>query len=107
MPTSPDPLAQRAALDRLDALERQHAAWFAQHLRAAAHVGAVFGDNDDTMVLEVAGTARVGQVRATAMLTCGQRMVELFPIALGLLETGVMRVGTAQILLQVSKHASR
>jgi hypothetical protein len=107
MPAGPDLLAQRSAVHRLDAIERQKSALLAAELRAAAHLGAVFGDTDDGVVLEVAGTARVGQVRATTMLTRGQRMVELFPISLGLLEAGVMRAGTADIVLHESRHCSR
>jgi hypothetical protein len=106
MSAPPDRGVQRATLDRVDALERQESALFASKARAVAAVAAAFGDDDPSVVLEVAGTCRVGQVKAAGSLDRHARLVTLFPVALGLLETGVMRVGTVQILLELTRNAS-
>lgn len=103
--SSPDRAAQRAALDRVDALERAKAVLYAQEARSRVLIGRLW-DQDPGQVLELAGTARIGQGRAAGQLDRAERLVQYFPVALGLLEHGVMFVGTAELLLRLSKNCS-
>src|SRR5437588_10404897 len=100
--TSPDRAAQRAVLDTVGSLEREQAVRFARQARAHAELSARWDTDPGGAIMELAGTARVGQHRAASQLLRGDRLVRLFPMALRLLELGVMRVATAQILLEVS-----
>jgi len=102
---APDPSAQRAALQRVDALERAKAVLYAQEARSRVNIAQLWSD-DPGQVLELAGTARIGQGRAAGQLDRSSRLVENFPLALGLLEHGVMFVATADLLLGLSKNCS-
>jgi hypothetical protein len=101
----PDLTAQRVVLDRVASLEREQAVLYARQARARAEMARLWG-TDQGVVLELAGTARVGQGRAGGQLCRAERLVEHLPVALGLLEHGVMRVGTAEILLELTKSCS-
>jgi hypothetical protein len=57
-------------------------------------------------LMELAGTARVGQKRAARQVEDALRLTGCFPRALALLETGRMRQGTAELLLKVTQHLS-
>jgi len=105
MSTAADYAAQRAVLDRVGSLEREAAVLYAKQARARAEMAALWG-TDQGQLLELAGTARIGQARAGGQLGRAERLVGLFPIALGLLELGVMRVGTVEILLSASKNCT-
>ncbi|HUR52115.1 MAG TPA: DUF222 domain-containing protein [Mycobacteriales bacterium] len=105
MPT-PDVAAQRAVLDRVASLEREQAVLYARQARARAEMAQLWGA-DQGVVLELAGTARIGQQRAGGQLDRGAQLVHGFPVALGLLEHGVMRVGTVEVLLNVTRQCSR
>ena len=103
--SSPDRTAQRAVLERVGSLERERAVLFAKQARAHAEMAVLWGE-DPGVLLELAGTARMGQGRAGGLLGRDERLVTLFPVALGLLELGVMRVATVEILLAVSKNCT-
>jgi hypothetical protein len=101
--SAPDLAAQRAVLDRVGSLEREQSVLFARQARARAEMVRLWGA-DPGVLVELAGTARIGQDRAGGQLGRAGRLVEHFPIALGLLELGVMRVGTMEIVLAVTKN---
>ena len=103
--TTPDQAARRAVLDRIGSLEREQSVLFAKQARAHTAMADEWGGDPDVL-LELAGTARIGQAKAGGQLGRDERLVRHFPIALGLLEHGVMRVGTVEILLAVSKKCS-
>jgi hypothetical protein len=103
--SGPDLVAQRAVLDRVASLEREQSVLYARQARARAEMSRLWGA-DQGVVLELAGTARVGQVRAGGQLSRAERLVEHLPVALGLLELGVMRVGTVEIVLELTKSCS-
>ena len=105
--SSPNPTdAQRAVLDRVGSLEREQSVLYAKQARARAEMSRLWGA-DQGVVLELAGTARIGQDRAGGQLCRGDQLVDNLPVALGLLELGVMRVGTVQILLALTKNCSQ
>jgi hypothetical protein len=101
----PDLAAQRAVLGRVGSLEREASVLYAKQARARAQMAQLWGA-DQGVVVELAGTARIGQARAGGQLCRDERLVEWFPITLGLLELGVMRIGTMEILLAVSRNCT-
>jgi hypothetical protein len=103
--SAPDLAAQRAVLDRVASLEREQSVLYARQARARAEMVRLWGA-DQGVLLELAGTARVGQVRAGGQLCRAERLVEHLPVALGLLEMGAMRVGTVEVLLELTKSCS-
>ncbi|MDP9181606.1 MAG: 13E12 repeat family protein, partial [Actinomycetota bacterium] len=101
--SAPDLAAQRAVLDRVGSLEREQAVLYARQARARAEMVRLWGA-DQGVLVELAGTARVGQAKAGGQLGRAERLVEHFAVALGLLELGVMRVGTVEIVLSLTKN---
>jgi hypothetical protein len=103
---APDVLQQRdAALEQVRRIERSKARAFAKEARVLAELGELY-QGDSGVLLELAGTARIGQVKAAGQSERARRLVGLFPRALALLEAGEMFEGTAQLLLAVTKNAS-
>jgi len=97
---------RKAALDAVEARQALKAKQYAAEMRELAGLVTLYNGVGRDVVMEVAGTARMGQDAASGSLTRAVRQVELFPVALRLLEAGVMHVSTAHILLAVTKHAS-
>lgn len=103
--SAPDLEAQRALLARVRRLDREESVAYAERARALAEMGRLWGP-DAGQILELAGTSGIGQDRAAGQLTRAKRLVELFPEALRRLSLGVLRVGTVEILLGVSKNCT-
>jgi hypothetical protein len=98
-----------AALAAVEARQVVKAQDYAAESREIAALNALYdadGDPDRDVVLELAGTARMGQRRASGELSRRTRLVELLPHALAELEAGRMWVATAEILLAGTRHAS-
>jgi hypothetical protein len=98
--------AQRAALDAVEQDERDRARLYARTARNRAEVARLWAAKPGQGVMELAGTARIGQDRATTQTLDGLRLVECFPRVLQLLDDGRMRQGTAELLLAVTKNLS-
>jgi hypothetical protein len=94
---------QREVLAAIAAEEAVEAQAFARRMRLRAVADGLWGDGPEAFaVLELAGTARIGQVRAATQLTEGRRLVRLFPHALALLETGELYRESAALLLSLT-----
>ncbi len=91
-------LHQLAVMQRVHDHEAERSRAFAADLCLWAELHEAFGP-DDSVLLELAGTAKVGQAKAAGMLLRGHRLVTLFPRALALLQAGELHVGTAELLL--------
>jgi hypothetical protein len=99
--------AKRAALRRWRRSQESYARQYAHRMECLADLATAFRDEPDReVILEAAGTARMGQMSTTTQLECARRLRENFPLALRLLKQGVMFVRTAEIFLQVTKNAS-
>jgi hypothetical protein len=98
--------AQRAVLARIDADEREMATVYARQMRHRAEAAQLWAEKSGQGLIELAGTARVGQDKAYGQLVEGIRLQLCFPRALELLETGAMLVGTAQMLLRMTRNLS-
>ena len=94
-----------AALKEVEELEQAKAVAYAAEVRVLARLAELY-DGDGSLFLELSGTARIGQIRAAGSCDRACRLVERFPVALGLLECGEMFVGTAQLLLALTKHCT-
>jgi hypothetical protein len=95
---------QRVVLGQIAELEAADAQLFARRMRLRAEAEVLWEDQPAAFdVLELSGTARIGQVRAATQLLDGRRLVACFPVALGLLETGVMFRETAVLLLAATR----
>jgi hypothetical protein len=79
---------------------------YARRARLLADLYSVEPSKPGHAILEVSGLFKVGQDRAHTMLKHGRRLVELYPTVLGLLEEGVVAVGTAELLLWVTANCS-
>ena len=105
-PSMPHPCLadqQRDVLAAIAAEEVLEAQAFARQMRLRATADGLWEDGPDAFaVLELAGTARIGQVRAATQLAQGRRLVQLFPLALGLLESGEMYRESACLLLSLT-----
>jgi hypothetical protein len=97
-------VAQRAALDAVAQDERDRARLYARAARNRAEVARLWSARRGSGVMELAGTARIGQDRATRQSDDGVRLVGCFPHAMTLLERGVMYQGTAEMLLGLTQH---
>ena len=66
----------------------------------------VAGPQEQFGVLELAGTARIGQARAAGQLVDGVRLVEQLPGTLAALQAGLMYRETAVLLLQQTRNCT-
>ena len=96
---------RRAALDQVELRQQRKAAEFAAEVRELAELDEAYGGDEDVL-MELAGTARMGQGRAAGELVRATRLVRNFPRALDLLEAGLLLVPTAQLLLALTKNCS-
>ena len=99
--------AQRGLLREIDADEQELARLYVRMALHRAEVARLWaGSRPGSGVLELAGTAHIGQDRATRQVEDGLRLVECFPRAVELLGQGRMLVGTVTLLLSVTKNLS-
>ncbi len=98
--------AQRAVLDAVEQDERDRARLYARTMRNRAEAARLWAHKPGQGVMELAGTARIGQTRASTQMHEALRLVECFPRALALLESGRMHQGTAELLLALTKNLS-
>jgi hypothetical protein len=98
---------QRAVLVRVAAFEAEQAQLFARRMRERAELARLWESSTaGTDVIELAGTGRVGQGRATTELHDAVRLVEVFSATLDLLEAGVLYQHTAELLLSLTRHCT-
>ncbi|MDT7537408.1 MAG: hypothetical protein QOI82_993 [Actinomycetota bacterium] len=96
---------QNAALDALIDLQRADAMSFAAQCRALVELDALSEQEEKVtggpqhLVMEVAGSCRLGQQAATSRLLDADRLVNGMPLLLGALEAGRVFVPQARILL--------
>jgi hypothetical protein len=97
---------QRMLLAALAADEAEDARLYARRMRRRADLARLWPDTpqgpEEFGVIELAGTARIGQARASSQLVDAVRLVETFPRALALLKAGLMFRETAVLLLQLT-----
>lgn len=100
---------QSALLAELAEVEAEDARLYARRMRIRGEMEQAWqtGDGPEQFgVLELAGTARIGQTRAGTQLSDGQRLREVLPDILGLLGAGVMFRETAVLFLQLTAPCS-
>ncbi len=89
-------------------LAQLEAGWFAARARQLHRSAQWSGEQgpDRFLELDVAGTLRVGQVRASSLLDDACRLVEGLPVTLAALEAGRVLVGQAEVLLRGVRSCS-
>jgi hypothetical protein len=102
---------QRALLADIADQEAADARLFAARMRNRAELDRLWNSPEQTGpeqfgVLELAGTARIGQIRADSQLSTGRRLVDVFPATLALLEQGLMYRETAVLLLELTRNCT-
>jgi len=99
--------AQRAALAAVALAEADAARSYARRMRAVAEIGLLWEPGPEAFpMIELAGTARIGQVRASTQLSDARRLVEVFPATMALLDRGVLYVPTAELLLSTTRQCT-
>jgi len=103
---------QRALLAELAEVEAQDAQLYARRMVLRADMDSLWnppdakGQMEQFGVLELAGTARIGQGRASSQLIDGTRLIEELPRTLAALQAGTMFRETAVLLLQQTRNCS-
>ncbi|MCW2544622.1 MAG: endonuclease [Frankiales bacterium] len=103
---------QRALLSELAEVEALDAQLFARRMRLRAAMDDLWNPpelpspQEQFGVLELAGTARIGQTRASSQLVDGVRLVEELPGSLQALLDGRMYRETAVLLLERTRNCS-
>ncbi|MDP9181897.1 MAG: 13E12 repeat family protein, partial [Actinomycetota bacterium] len=96
-------VAQRAVLELICQDEHDRAVLYARTLRNRADLYRMLDRKPADAIVELAGTARIGQTRALTQLQDGRRMLELYPLGLELLDAGALLVGTVEMLLLMTR----
>lgn len=96
-------VAQRALLEAIDEDEQELARLQVRKARHRAELTSLWAGKPGQGVMELAGTARIGQHRATRQIEDDTRLVHCFPRATALLEQGRMLVGTCRMLLKMTR----
>ncbi len=96
-------VAQLQVLARRYAREARE---YAAKVRDLVELERLFADDRDGLILELAGTARMGQGAAAGEVDRAVRLQEHFPRVLELLARGQMRVATVGILLRLTSKCS-
>src|SRR5689334_16361334 len=104
MPPAPDPRDEQLALLRQRLVDEGAA--YAAKARTFAELARVYGGDINDLILEVAGTARMGQARTATAITRAERLVEHLPRVLTLLERGELFVPTVELLHTLVKNCS-
>jgi hypothetical protein len=105
--TLPD--RQRAALAEVAAAEAAHAKLYARRMRARHELNRLWEQGpepDDFAILELAGTARIGQSQAATELSDSTRLVEVFPTTLSALQDGIVFEPAVALLLRATRSCS-
>jgi len=102
---------QRALLVELAEVESLEAQLFARKMGLRASMDRLWNPPDEWGqeqfgVLELAGTARIGQARASSQLVNGTRLAEQLPGTLAALQTGTMYRETAVLLLELTRNCT-
>jgi len=102
--------AQRGVLGEIAALEAVEATLFAQRMRLRARVDELWigalHEQEQFAMIELAGTARIGQSRAMTQLSHGTRLVTMLPRTLASLEAGRMFSQGALQLLELTQNCT-
>ncbi len=103
------PDQQRAALAEIRSVDADYARAYARRVRARYTLSQRWeqaaGGRDD-VVLELAGTGKIGQTRATTELGDARRLVEVLRGTLRLLEEGAVFVPTVELLLSLTRRCT-
>ena len=105
MPRSHLNPAQHSLRERYAAIEEARSAAYAEQASLVAAMSETWDEEAD-LILDLAGTARAGQIRSGGLLDRSIQLVRRMPVAHALLAAGEMRVATVEILLAITRNAT-
>ena len=99
--------AARAVLAAVAVDEADQARLYARRMRHRAELDRLLTTGPEQFaVIELAGTARIGQCRAATQLSAARRLDEVLTGTLSLLEHGLLFQETAELLLSLTRHCT-
>lgn len=99
--------ARRRALAEVSQDEVLRAQLFARVMRHRADVDRLWEPGPESFPeIELAGTARIGQIRAATQMTDARRLLDVLVGTFALLEAGVVFQPTAELLLSLTHNCS-
>ena len=99
--------AARAALAAVAADEADQARLYARRMRHRAELDRLLTTGPEQFaVIELAGTARIGQCRASTQLTDARRLDEVLTGTMSRCEQGLLFQDSAELLLSLTRHCT-
>lgn len=95
--------AQASLLEAIDEDEQEMARLLVRMARNRAAIVELWSEKPAQGIVELSGTARIGQHRATRQIEDDTRLIHCFPAATQLVEQGRMLAGTCRMLLKKTK----
>ena len=105
MSGSPPP-ARREQLELVTEHYRMQARQYADRCVSLTQLADAYGADARSLLLDLAGSGRMGQIRATGELERARRLHDFYPRVLDLLRTGSLLVPVVELLLRKTKHCS-
>ncbi|MCU1601205.1 MAG: hypothetical protein JWO22_1914 [Frankiales bacterium] len=98
---------QRSVLERVEELEARKAALFVEAAALRAEIGQLWeSERSGFAEMELAGSALIGQIRASRELTDGHRLTQLFPRLAEQAAAGVVFVPTVEAVLLATRRCT-
>jgi len=98
--------ARREQLGRVAEHYRLQAEQYADRVVSLVGLSDAYGTDQRSLLLDLAGSGRMGQIRAAGELERAQRLHDSYPHVLDLLRTGALLVPVVEMLLRKTKHCS-
>ena len=98
--------ARREQLERVAEHYRVQAVQYAERAESLVLLADAYGSDDRSLLLDLAGSARMGQGRAANELERARRLTDFYPEVLQRLRSGSLLVPVVEHLLRATKHCS-
>jgi hypothetical protein len=105
MSSSPLP-ARREQLERVTEHYRLQASQYADRCVSLTQLADAYGTDERSLLLDLAGSGHMGQIRATGELERARRLHDFYPGVLDLLRTGDLLMPVVDVLLRKTKNCS-
>jgi hypothetical protein len=105
MSGSPPP-ARREQLERVKEHYRLQATQYADRCVSLTLLADAYGTDERSLLMDLAGSTRMGQIRAAGEVERARRLHDFYPRVLDLLRSGALLVPVVEMLLRKSKHCS-
>jgi hypothetical protein len=93
-------------VERVKEHYRLQATQYADRCVSLTQLADAYGTDERSLLLDLAGSARMGQIRAAGEVERARRLHDFYPRALDLLRGGALFVPVVEMLLRKTKHCS-